>query len=523
MNDSSLDDLSDGLDVLADDVLESDSDSLEQQPGIVESARSDASSQLDRLRDQERLLLRLDRLLISGGARFVLIMPLIVIINFGLAHSYRNSTPIWWLDHMQDVAPVEMSTGIHILSLFILVADLTLLLLLFRLLSVSKTIFQMEAESLTTVGLTFKSAHGYAEMRATINSSRRQLVATMSLLLLAAVFLAAALRFSVEDALSPRLLALSTGTLLAGHGVHLVSNQSRFNVTEPWGMLEAFSPPIHPAVLRRPFSDVIKAHVDPLLAFRISEYLRTVEGEVRSGYSISQLQEKLLHLLHLRRRSLIDEEEFREALEPMIGPDTIERLFNHPDLGEETWDRLLSRARTDCAPFFRLHDRLQMRQESGRVGNVWFDVDMENLVAGPANLFAFVLNQTDEQQDFILRVQTPDFRPNECVYRLRVEPYEEIQLDSMLPPNLTQTLPPLMATTRIIWQSLIPSATGEATVTVRLEDTEGNLVSGRVLTVQIRPDLMTRLRLSTGALFIVGAMIALLSPTLPFILSILGL
>ena len=127
----------------------------------------------------------------------------------------------------------------------------------------------------------------------------------------------------------------------------------------------------------------------------------------------------------------------------MIGPDTIERLFNHPDLGEETWDRLLSRARTDCAPFFRLHDRLQMRQESGRVGNVWFDVDMENLVAGPANLFAFVLNQTDEQQDFILRVQTPDFRPNECVYRLRVEPYEEIQLDSMLPPNLTQTLPPL--------------------------------------------------------------------------------
>ena len=35
MNDSSLDDLSDGLDVLAEDVLESDLDSFERQPGIV--------------------------------------------------------------------------------------------------------------------------------------------------------------------------------------------------------------------------------------------------------------------------------------------------------------------------------------------------------------------------------------------------------------------------------------------------------------------------------------------------------
>ena len=36
MNDSSLDDLADGVVVLADDVLESVLDSLEQQPGVVE-------------------------------------------------------------------------------------------------------------------------------------------------------------------------------------------------------------------------------------------------------------------------------------------------------------------------------------------------------------------------------------------------------------------------------------------------------------------------------------------------------
>ena len=149
---------------------------------------------------------------------------------------------------------------------------------------------------------------------------------------------------------------------------HLVSNKSRFNANEPWGMLSAFSPPIHPALLRYPFSDVIKAHIDPLLAVRISEYLRTVESEIKPGQSMTELQETLLHLLHLRRRSLIDENQFRYALSSMIDSESMDGFFEHPELGQETWDRLLSRAMLDCAPFFRLHDRLHMRQQNGKTG-----------------------------------------------------------------------------------------------------------------------------------------------------------
>ena len=288
-------------------------------------------------------------------------------------------------------------------------------------------------------------------------------------------------------------------------------------------MLSAFSPPIHPALLRRPFSDVIKAHIDPLLAVRISEYLRTVESEMKPGQSMTELQETLLHLLHLRRMSLIDENQFRSALASMIDSNSIDKLFDHPELGQETWDRLLSRAMLDCAPFFRLHDRLNMRQQAGKSGEVWFDVDMENLVVGPANLFAFILNQTDEVKDLILRVQTPDFRPNDCEYRLKVEPHKSISHEGIISPKITDTLPNILNSTRIIWQSLLPSSTGESTVTIRLEDLEGNLISGRVLTVQIRNDLFTRLRMTTGALFILGAIIAILSPILPFIGSVLGL
>ena len=98
-----------------------------------------------------------------------------------------------------------------------------------------------------------------------------------------------------------------------------------------------------------------------------------------------------------------------------------------------------------------------------------------------------------------------------------------VSFDGIISVNLIDTLPNLLNSTRIIWQSLLPSGTGESTVTIRLEDPDGNLISGRVLTVQIRNDLFTRLRMTTGALFILGAIIAILSPVLPFIGSVLGL
>tara|TARA_B100000131_G_C17771490_1_gene473484 strand:+ start:79 stop:564 length:486 start_codon:yes stop_codon:yes gene_type:complete len=151
---------------------------------------------------------------------------------------------------------------------------------------------------------------------------------------------------------------------------------------------------------------------------------------------------------------------------------------------------------------------------------VWFDVDMENLTLGQANLFAFVLNQSDERQDLILRVQTPDFKPNECVYRLRADPLEIASLGDV--PEY-EKLAKSMIGSRIVWQTLIPSSMGDATVTVRLEDSLGNLISGKVLTAQVRPDLFTRLRMTTGAIFMIGAALAIISPLIPFVGRLLGL
>ena len=100
--------------------------------------------------------------------------------------------------------------------------------------------------------------------------------------------------------------------------------------------------------------------------------------------------------------------------------------------------------------------------------------------------------------------------------------YEE-GLDEIDNNSFVQKLPQIIKSTEIVWQSLLPEETGEATVTVRLEDEDGNLLSGRVLTVQNRADLFTRLRISIGAIFLVGAGIAIISPILPLFTSLLGL
>ena len=116
MQDEEIPNLEDALKSLASEVLEEESLSQQDNMKQVQVGEEDDSekimfSNVDSLRNQERTLLRIDRLLISGGIRSVLFLPLIVVVNFGLAHSYRNTTPQWWVDHMQEVAPVEMHLG----------------------------------------------------------------------------------------------------------------------------------------------------------------------------------------------------------------------------------------------------------------------------------------------------------------------------------------------------------------------------------------------------------------------------
>ena len=49
-----------------------------------------------------------------------------------------------------------------------------------------------------------------------------------------------------------------------------------------------------------------------------------------------------------------------------------------------------------CSPFFRLYDRMRRQQVGNTFGDVWFDVDIENLARGRTNLMAMILNRGKE-------------------------------------------------------------------------------------------------------------------------------
>ena len=480
------------------------------------------SSNKATLKSRESILTGIDDLLISRGARLILFLPILVVLLFGLAQSYRGSEPDWWEGGVQELFfEFSFSKSVYLLALALMVADLLLLFVLHYLLWVTKRIFQIETDEIVSTGVTFRSSHGYSEMRAVIDGASNQLNLTTTLMVFSTALLGLSLITNPSETEGiPVLIALSTGTLLSGHSVYMVSNRPRFNTIEPWGLLDAFSPPMHPALLNKPFTDVIRSHVDPLLAVRFSKYVSSFSENLQEGVRLSELQEYLLQVLDLFRSGVIEEDDFHHALGELVDTRTIDQIINHPELGEETLDRLLMHARDRCAPFFRLNDRMRMHLSTQSNEEIWFDVDMENLTLGQANLFAFVLNQTGETKDLILRVQTPDFRPNECVYNLKVEPHTD---DSLSGKATHERVSSSMESSRIVWQTLIPSSMGDATVTVRLEDSSGNLISGKVLTSQVRSDLFTRLRMTTGAVFMFGAALAIISPILPFVAKLLGL
>ena len=77
----------------------------QHSPGVAEK--------IQRLKSQEEYLLRVDRLLISDGARLVLFLPLMVVALYGLAQTFTTSNPQWWADHIEAaVGGLGMSTGV---------------------------------------------------------------------------------------------------------------------------------------------------------------------------------------------------------------------------------------------------------------------------------------------------------------------------------------------------------------------------------------------------------------------------
>jgi len=174
--------LNDIADDLGSNIPEAPNLSSKTSSQVTNNDDSEILKTIIRLQEYERNLVKLDRLFISRGLRFVLIIPILVMILYGLANSFIGTEPDWWVDHVYPVIPIELSieVGFYYLAFFFIIADLGLLSLLLLLISMTRRIFNLQSKRLTKTGLTFKSAHGYAEMKETIEGSFRQVSLQLS-------------------------------------------------------------------------------------------------------------------------------------------------------------------------------------------------------------------------------------------------------------------------------------------------------------------------------------------------------
>ena len=105
-------------------------------------SNSDSSWMDDTLRSKESTLLRIDRLLVSGGARLVLLLPLLAVMLLGAAQSYGSNDTEWWNETLRDAAGgFSLVRATYAVALLILIADIFLLSILLRMMTYTRTIF----------------------------------------------------------------------------------------------------------------------------------------------------------------------------------------------------------------------------------------------------------------------------------------------------------------------------------------------------------------------------------------------
>ena len=490
---------------------------------------------MEKLRLRERNLLRLDRLFLSSGINLSLSLPFFALVLQLVSRRFAEGSPDWWVSSVESgfsYATLSMVSGL--LATVILLAWMASLFVVRSLHITSRNVFLSEGKLLRLRGRPFESLHGFEA----INDVTRTAVTRVSFILLVVTFAAIAQFIAtIEGGLSPEggvLVGFAIGGNFAAIGLDLLRGGKQHNTVEQWGLLDAYEPPLHPSCPNRVFSEILTTWMDPVLRARFDTHIQSLRDGLQPGKDIHSAIEHLLHMRYLEARGELTNRQVRLSMESYFRVDRVPELFDNEFFDEETWSNLLRHIRSKCSPFFRLLSRLQHDLsddiDSIRSDSLHFDVDMQNVVSGAGHLFAYLHNSGEKTRTIVVKIQTPDFQPHESIFTLSVESSKALSdVGAKLPlrSNTTDDVHDVMAKMMdhgsMIWQTLLPQHDGESTVTVRLEDTDGNMLGGKVLAVQVRPKLQERVRRQAGLFAIVGGMFAILYRVIPWVASMAAL
>ena len=490
---------------------------------------------MEKLRIRERNLLRLDRLFLSSGINLSLTLPFFALALQLESRRFAEESPGWWVSSVESGfsdATLSMVSGL--LATVILLAWMASLFVVRSLHITSRNVFLSEGKLLRLRGRPFESLHGFEA----INDVTRMAVTRVSFILLVVTFAVfAQLIATIEGGLSPEggvLVGFAIGGTFAAIGLDLLRGGKQHNTVEQWGLLDAYEPPLHPSCPNRVFSEILTTWMDPVLRARFDTHIQSLRDGLQPGKDIHSAIEHLLHMRYLEARGELTNRQVRLSMESYFRVDRVPELFDNEFFDEETWSNLLRHIRSKCSPFFRLLSRLQHDLsddiDSIRSDSLHFDVDMQNVVSGAGHLFAYLHNSGEETRTIVVKIQTPDFQPHESIFTLSVESSKalsDVGANLPLRSNTTDDVHDVMAKMMdhgsMIWQTLLPQHDGESTVTVRLEDTDGNMLGGKVLAVQVRPKLQERIRRQAGLFAIVGGIFAILYRVIPWVASMAAL
>ncbi|MCS5536974.1 MAG: hypothetical protein NZ770_02615, partial [Candidatus Poseidoniaceae archaeon] len=183
----------------------------------------------------------------------------------------------------------------------------------------------------------------------------------------------------------------------------------------------------------------------------------------------------------------------------------------------------LDRCKSRCPSFFRILDRLEhslrVDIQGLKSSELIFDVDMENVVYEHASLFCLLINNSEQTRSVVLRIESPDFRPGAIHLNLSLPPAssmisnlpEQLALSSEGDDDVLAAIANLLNVGQLNWLTLLPERLGEATVSVSLEDEDGDLILGRVVNLRVKSEWNRRLTKLSGLISIAVGAVAMIS------------
>lgn len=511
----------------------SSSTMAEVDPPVIDEADEETSPKTQGFGFQlsESIIHAIDRQIVSSGLRLIMFLPAFAAITFFSSWAFSQSSPSFWEENIAPNIGLGFSTFMASLT-FVVVLGYILAVGFHRYrVSISLATFHERVNASNDQHRSVQSLHGYDGLLYQLQTSMAHHTKSLVLAITSAATLVAVFWYGTGTVYGNLFLLISVSFLLLSFGQHLPTRSTPFNMVEQTGLLPAYIPPVHPSTLNMVFNDLIKTHMDPLLRSQYDEYTKTLESSFKRGVDRHFAHEKFLMTLY-RHATGLDRKTLESEMGEILTKKGMDHVFSHETFTLEAWLVLLGLINQRCPAFFRMVDRLKQDLESGRepaMTDLIFEVDMENVVTNKANLFTLFHNLSDQTRTVVFRVQTPNFEPKDLALTYRLEPGEKYWWSSEALPLATKgdddvlgKMSGLLKDSTVSWQTLIPTTAGDATVSVRLEETNGELLLGRQINVRVRAEFRQWLRSTTTYVSYLFGGLGLLAASVRLLMEVFG-